>query len=185
MSIDATIIQQTRCWVESVIIALNFCPFARRELEAGHIHFQVSHNMNIEDSLHSLIGEFQRLDKSPEIETTLLIFADGFKKFDDYLELLDLANELLVTMKYEGIYQLASFHPDYCFAGESENHAGNYTNRSPYPMLHIIREGSLERALENYPDPESIPERNIKVACEKGTEQMRAMLQKCLVNRNY
>jgi hypothetical protein len=168
-----------------VIIALNFCPFARREVEAGRVHFQVSNDVNIEDALHSVVDEFQRLDISPEIETTLLIFANGFNKFDDYLELLELANELLVAMHYEGIYQLASFHPDYCFAGERENHAGNYTNRSPYPMLHLIREGSLERVLENYPDPETIPERNIKVASEKGAEQMQSMLQRCLEGRKH
>ena len=87
---------------------------------------------------------------------------------------------MLIEQDYEGIYQLASFHPEYCFAGEDETDAANYTNRSPYPMLHLIREASLEKALQNYPDAELIPERNIALARSKGLAEMKHLLERCL-----
>ena len=180
MTDHSTIIHQTQNWVRSVIVGLNFCPFAKRELERQSIHYQVSDNADLEACLHELIDECQRLDKHPEIETTLLIFAKGHHAFDDYLHLVELANALLIQQGYEGKYQLASFHPDYCFEGENETDAANYTNRSPYPMLHLIREASLEKALDNYPDPESIPERNIALARSKGLVEMKAMREACL-----
>ena len=176
---DKLIIERTRCWVESVVIGLNFCPFARRALESGRIHFQVGHDVDIEHALHSVVEECQRLDTCPEIETTLLIFARSCEEFDDYLELLDMANSLLASLGYDGTYQLASFHPDYCFAGETPENAANYTNRSPYPMLHLLRESSISKALEMHPNPEVIPERNINIARESGVEQMKSMLEKC------
>lgn len=179
MVVDKKIIQQTRCWLESVVITLNFCPFARRELEAGRIHFQVCHTIDIKTTLHRVVEECQRLESCPEIETTLLILAGGFEEFDEYLELLEMANDLIVSQGYEGTYQLASFHPDYCFAGESPDNAANYTNRSPYPILHLLRESSIEQALKKYPNPGIIPERNIKIARERGVEQMKSVLEKC------
>jgi hypothetical protein len=177
---DSKIISQTQCWINTVIVGLNFCPFAKREVDLGRIHYQICRDKEVEQALQCLVEECQRLDENPAIETTLLIFAEGFQIFESYLDLLHLANELLLAEGYEGIYQLASFHPDYCFEGESIGDAANYTNRSPYPMLHLIREASLERALEIYPNPESIPERNIKVARDKGAEQMREIIGKCL-----
>ena len=181
---DATIIEQTQQWVSSVIVGLNFCPFAKRELEKETIHFQVSHESGLDSSLkeclHEIIDECKRLDEHPQIKTTLLIFATAFENFDDYLDFVELANGLMIEQGYEGIYQLASFHPRYCFEGEDDNDAANYTNRSPYPMLHLLREDSLEQALENYPDPESIPERNIVVAREKGLAKMKKMLESCI-----
>lgn len=179
MTADPTIIRQTRCWVESVIVGFNFCPFAKHEVNSNSIHYQVSHASGIEQALHAVMQECQRLDENADIETTLLIFANALSGFDDYLDTLEFANTLLVEQDYEGIYQLASFHPDYCFEGEAPLDAANYTNRSPYPMLHLIRENSLERALENYPDPESIPERNIEFARNKGLDEMKAALTKC------
>ena len=180
MKNDSTIIEQTRHWVRSVIVGFNFCPFSKRELENETIHFQVSHESKLEACLHELVQECKRLDEHTGIETTLLIFANAMQSFDDYLDLIELANALIAELGYEGTYQLASFHPHYCFEGENENDAANYTNRSPYPMLHLIREASLERALENYPNPESIPERNVEFAREKGLDKMKSMLDKCV-----
>lgn len=173
------ITRQTSCWVETVIVGLNFCPFAKHEVKRGSVHYQVSESADIEPALHDLITECRRLDENTDIETTLLIFADAFGDFDEYLDMLELANHLMAEQDYEGIYQLASFHPQYCFEGEAASDAANYTNRSPYPMLHLIREGSLEKVLENYPDPESIPERNIELARAKGSDEMKAILEKC------
>lgn len=177
---DSIIIEQTQNWVRSVIVGFNFCPFAKHELESETIHFQVSHESKLEACLHELVQECKRLDEHPEIETTLLIFAYAFQNFDDYLDMIELANHLIIEQGYEGIFQLASFHPDYCFEGESTADAANYTNRSPHPMLHLIREASLEQALANYPEPESIPKRNITFAREKGLDEMKQMLEHCL-----
>ena len=180
---DSTIIKQTQYWVESVIVGLNFCPFAKREIKRGGVHYQVSQDTGIEQAMHSLITECERLDKNSSIETTLLIFPNAFSHFDDYLDMLELANELFVAQGYEGIYQLASFHPDYCFEDAPADDPANYTNRSPYPMLHLLREDSLEQALENYMEAEDIPERNIRKAREIGLAAMQNLLRDCYINK--
>lgn len=180
MQDDKTIVNQTRCWLKSVIIGLNFCPFAGREFENNSIHYQVSHAADAELALYHVMDECERLDDNPAIETTLLIFARAFQDFADYLDFLEMANSLLVEQGYEGVYQLASFHPGYCFEGETPDDAANYTNRSPYPMLHFIREASLEKVLLRYPEPELIPQRNIKLARSKGQVAMQTMLEHCL-----
>ena len=131
MTDDTTIISQTKCWIKSVIVGLNFCPFAKREIEQGSIHYQVSHATKIEQALHSLVNECRRLDEKPDIETTLLIFGGAFQEFDDYLDMLELANRLLIEQGYEGIYQLASFHPDYCFEGE------DVADAAPQPAAYV------------------------------------------------
>jgi hypothetical protein len=117
------------------------------------------------------------MDIEPATETTLLILPEGCTQFNDFLDLTAMAEQLLIDQGYEGVYQLASFHPDYCFAGEDENDPANYTNRSPYPMLHIIREASIEQALKTYPNPELIPERNIELTRKLGLEKIQALLR--------
>jgi hypothetical protein len=123
----------------------------------------------------------QFLDQSDDIETTLIIFPDSFAGFEDYLDLVELAEELASDQDYDGIYQVASFHPDYCFADAPQDDPANYTNRSIYPMLHLLREESLTKALENFPDPEGIPDRNIDFAREKGLKYMQLLRAACLV----
>jgi len=108
-----------------------------------------------------------------------LIYAGAFADFDDYLDFLGLAEALLSDQGYEGIYQLASFHPDYSFEEAALDDAANYTNRSPYPMLHLLRESSLEQAIAHYPDPENIPERNIALTRELGLTKMKTLLAAC------
>lgn len=166
-------------WVERVIMKYNICPFARQEVLADTIRYQVVENRQLDEVLNALIDECQLLDAHSEIETTLLILPRGFEGFYLYLDLVDMANDLLIEQGYEGMYQLASFHPDYCFDGEPQDSAANYTNRAPYPTLHIIREASMEQALANYADPESIPERNIAFAERKGTEFFVKLLHDC------
>ena len=102
--------------------------------------------------------------KNPDVETVIVIYPTGLESFFDYLDFLETANELLIEEGYEGTYQLASFHPDYCFDEVKQDDPSNYTNRSPYPILHILREASLERVLQSYKEPESIPENNINLA---------------------
>ena len=173
------IVSQTQCWLDSIIIEHNICPFAKRERDKGSIRFCVDENTEISQALENLVIECERLDQERDIETTLFILAQSGQEFNDYLDFLDIANHLLITQGYEGVYQLASFHPDYCFADSDEEDPANYTNRSPFPMLHIIREQSLEKALQSYPNPELIPEHNIEFCRNQGLEKMQQMLTKC------
>lgn len=172
-------IQSTKNWISNVIVGHNFCPFAKREVLRDSIHYQVAESNDLMVALQGLFAECQRLDQEPKIETTFIIYPNAFKTFKRYLKFLDLAEALLIDQEYEGIYQLASFHPEYCFADADLDDPANYTNRSPYPMLHILREASLEEALENYDEPESIPERNIKAARKMGLNQLKKLLKDC------
>ena len=173
------IICQTRCWIEKVIIGLNFCPFAYKVFEEETIHYKVIEKSDLAACLYAVADEWISLDKNFEFETSLLIFPKSFQEFEDFLEFVEMANTLLVDRGYQGIYQLAHFHPDYQFAGSDDNDPSNFTNRSPWPMLHVIRESSLEQALKSYPEPEAIPDRNIKLAREKGFEHMQNLLNAC------
>ncbi|MCK5917064.1 MAG: DUF1415 domain-containing protein [Cocleimonas sp.] len=171
------IIKSINNWLENIVIKHNFCPFAKKELLRNSIRYYVSEADNTEDALHHLMDELIFLDQHPETETTLLIIPEGFNDFDDFLDLVEIANALLEECHYRGIYQLANFHPDYCFQGSDNNDPANYTNRAPYPVLHLIRERSLERAVANHPDPEGIPERNIAYARELGLERLQSELK--------
>jgi len=177
------IVAATQNWLTSFIIAHNICPFARHVHENNGIRYQVINSDKLEDCLEALMEECRHLDAEPATETTLLIFAEACGEFDDFLDLAAIAEQLLIDQGYEGIYQLASFHPDYCFAESSDNDPANYTNRSPYPMLHIIREASIELALQSYQNPEQIPERNIALTRELGLEKMQAQLAACKANQ--
>lgn len=180
MTTEHTLITQAmQNWVKNVIVKFNFCPFARKEVEANTIAYIVSEDEKHEDAVMTMLEQLAHLDAHPEVETTLLIFAEGFKDFDSYLDLVDLANALLAAQGYEGKYQIAHFHPDYEFADSEPGDAANYTNRAPYPTLHLIREESMAEALANYDDPESIPENNIRLARRKGEAFWQQLLANC------
>jgi uncharacterized protein len=132
-----------------------------------------------EACLEAFLQECIRLDDNDSIETSFLLFPNAMADFNDYLELAELAEALLDKHGYEGVYQVASFHPDYCFAGESADDAANYTNRSIYPMLHLLREETMEQAIARYPNPESIPDKNIDFARKKGLAYMQLLRDKC------
>ncbi|HFD87698.1 MAG TPA: DUF1415 domain-containing protein, partial [Gammaproteobacteria bacterium] len=163
----------------TVIVGHNFCPFAKAVLDADRVHVAVIENSDFETCLEKLVLECERLDNDPAIETTLVVFPQAANNFDDFLDFIDLAEQLMATLGYEGVYQLAHFHPDYQFEGLTPEDPANYTNRSPYPTLHLIREASLEKALENYPQPEKIPERNIEYARKLGMETLAKQLASC------
>ena len=170
----ATQIAETKAWLSDIIIGLNFCPFAKKEFVNDTIHYYVSNDTNFDKALETLIHQCEFLLNNLSIETGLIIFDSGFDNFDQYLDLLDFSNQLIADSGYEGIFQIASFHPEYCFEGEpaddaDSDDAANFTNRSPYPMLHILREESLEKVLNTYSEPELIPEQNIAIAREKGS----------------
>lgn len=173
-------IQQTEKWIKSVVIDLNFCPFASKALLQKSIGYTVL-NEQVDTSLvlETLLKEYQLLDTQKKIETSFIILTDAFTDFKSYLTLIKKAEQHLQKNKYDGIYQLASFHPNYCFADSDENDPANYTNRSPYPMLHVLREDSLSKALSLYPHPEKIPDNNIKLAHEKGLAYMQMLRLAC------
>ena len=175
-------IDATKYWLEKTIIGFNFCPFAKKEFVSNKIHYEVIDEQNTEEQLHALFHEFKRLDENPELATTLVILPVGLESFFDYLEFLELSHDLLESAEYEGIYQLASFHPDYCFEDVKQDDTSNYTNRSPFPTIHIIREDSLERVLASYPNPEHIPQRNIDLANKQGATVFENILKSSLNN---
>lgn len=176
------VISQTKKWITDVVIGCNFCPFAAKEIKRDTIHYQVENSTELKDCLQTLLQECVRLDEQEQIETSLIIFPNGFKRFDDYLNLVLHAENLLKKHGYEGIYQVASFHPLYCFANSPVDDAANFTNRSPYPMLHLLREERVEQALKHYPNPEKIPENNIHFARQKGYAYMNMLREVCLKN---
>jgi hypothetical protein len=176
---ETEIINATRKWVEDVVVGYNLCPFAKRELVRNRVRFVVSEAETEDELLQALHSELQRLEDEPEIETTLLVHPGVLQDFGPYNEFLDAADGLLAYLEMEGVYQIASFHPDYQFEGTEPDAAENYTNRSPFPMLHLLREASLEAAIDNYPDVDSIPQRNIELMNELGSEKMRDILLSC------
>ncbi|MCW9006585.1 MAG: DUF1415 domain-containing protein [Marinobacter sp.] len=177
---ETEVISATRKWVENVVVGYNLCPFAKRELVRNRLRFVVSEAETEDELLQALHSELQRLEDEPEIETTLLIHPGVLQDFGPYNEFLDAADGLLAYLDMEGVYQIASFHPDYRFAGTEPDAAENYTNRSPFPMLHLLREASLEAAIDSYPDVDGIPQRNIELMNELGSEKMRSILRSCL-----
>ena len=170
MTNNTEIIAETKQWLKDIVIGLNFCPFAKKVFDSGSIHFYVDNSENIEECLAKLIEQCQLLDANSDIETSFILYPLILNDFDDYLDFLELANQLLAAQNYEGVYQLASFHPQYHFENTSVDDAENYTNRSPYPMLHLLREKSLADALKHYKDAEKIPLRNIELAQQKGAD---------------
>ncbi len=176
------IITHTTNWIKQVVIACNFCPFAAKALAKKSVRYVVIETTDFKTALTTLANEFEFLNGNENIETTFIIFLEGFADFLQYLDLVDKGERLLTKENYEGVYQLASFHPQYLFAGSNENDAANYTNRSPYPMLHILREDSITKALENFDDPDSIPEKNIDFAKTKGLEYMKMLAASCITS---
>lgn len=172
-------IEQTKNWVSQVIVGYNFCPFAKKEVVNNTIEYVDSQTESHEDAVIEMLSLIQQMRENDEIETCLHIFSKGFQNFDDFLDLVDLANAMLVSSGYEGFIQIANFHPDYVFADSDDSDAANYTNRAPYPTLHLIREASMARVLDIHPDPEGIPETNIKLAREKGITFWQQLLNHC------
>ncbi len=179
MTNKTLIIEQTQKWLSSVIIKHSICPFAKREHDNNRIHYEVIESNDLETQLEQLILQCEALDDDTSRETSLLIFPNALSDFEGYLDVVEISTELMTKQGYEGTYQLASFHPQYRFADSSIDDASNYTNRSPYPMLHILREESIEKVLANYPNPEDIPERNIKLTQDLGLEEMKKLLSDC------
>lgn len=174
-SLDDEIISQTKSWIKQIVIGLNFCPFAAQPFNDKSIHYKTINSSKLNIILEELIRECNRMDTDEGTDTSLLILPMGWSSFVNYLDLLDLAEKLIAEEGLEGIYQLASFHPEFLFARTNENDASNYTNRSPYPMLHILREEQVEKAIKKHKDIHSIPNANISKANELGVNYFKSI----------
>jgi uncharacterized protein len=168
-------IAATRTWVEKAVIGLNLCPFAKAVHFKGQIRYEVNLAQTPEALLEALIRELEFLAQAdPEkIDTTLLIHPHALTDFLDFNDFLDVADAALEDLELDGIIQVASFHPRYQFAGTGPDDIDNFTNRSPYPTLHLLREASIERAVESFPDSATIFERNIETLRRLGPEGWR------------
>jgi hypothetical protein len=157
-------ISATRRWVERAVIGLNLCPFAKAVYVKQQVRFVLSDASTPEALLEELAEELVLLrDTDPEqVDTTLIVHPDVLTDFLDYNDFLDNADAAVEALDLQGIIQVASFHPDYQFAGTMPDDISNYTNRSPYPTLHLLREASIDRAVDAFPDPDVIVERNVK-----------------------
>jgi len=160
---DDAIIAATRNWLERAVIGLNLCPFAKSVYVKEQVRFVVAPATSPEQLLETLMDELQRLSDTPseQIDTTLLIHPFVLTDFEDYNEFLDVADVAVEDMQLEGELQVASFHPDYQFADTDANDISNFTNRAPYPILHLLREDSIARAVDAFPEAEEIFEKNI------------------------
>lgn len=176
---DTQIVNHVRAWLTEIVIGLELCPFAKGELEAQRVRFSVTHAKDSVDLLIALEAELQRLQNDASIETALLIHPHALSAFDEYNQFLDLADSWLQQLQLDGIYQIASFHPDYQFADTQADDVENYTNRSPYPLLHILREASVQIAIETHSDIAAVPAANIKLMRKLGKQELQQRLAQC------
>ena len=174
---DAIVVQDMVRWLERAVIDLNLCPFAKGVHAKGQIHYAVSHATDARDLLQDLAAELEALaEASPDKrDTTLLMAPLCMRDFLDFNDFLELADELVESMDLAGILQVAAFHPQFQFAGTAPDDVGNCTNRAPYPTLHLLREDSIDRAVEAFPEAEAIFERNIEVLEQLGAEGWKAL----------
>jgi uncharacterized protein len=166
------ILQQTRLWLEKAVIGLNLCPFAKAVYVKNQMRLVVSKARHADDLLEELDRELDLLVATPaaEIDTTLLIHPTLFEDFLDFNDFLEIADSVVVEHELEGVIQLANFHPKFQFDGTTEDDISNYTNRAPFAMLHLLREESVDRAVEAFPEAEAIFEANIKTLEELGLD---------------
>ncbi len=169
---SATVTDHTRQWLEKAVIGLNLCPFAKAPHVKNLVRISVSQARHLDGFLEDLDRELQLLGDTPadELETTLLVHPTLFPDFDTFNQMLDIADAAVVDNGLEGIVQIAPFHPDFQFEGTDSDDIGNYTNRSPYPTLHLIREDSIAKAAQAFPDASVIFERNIALLEKMGHE---------------
>lgn len=160
---DAQLLGRMRLWLERAVIGLNLCPFAKAVHVKQQVHYAVCRATDAEPVLEVLRAELLALQASdPEVrDTSLLILPEGFADFVDFNELLVRADRLLRKSRLEQEFQIASFHPDYQFADAAPHELSNYTNRAPYPTLHLLREASIDKAVQAFPDAAEIYEKNM------------------------
>lgn len=171
MSIAETLVKK---WLDEVVIGLGLCPFAAKPLSQGRIRIVISQCASDNELLEDLEYELSLIDQSTkaEVETTLLVIEEYLQDFSEFNQFLDAVDNMLELGEWEGKYQIATFHPDYQFAGTHAEDAENLTNRAPYPILHILSEQNVSEQLEYYSNPEDIPKRNIERMNALSTEEI-------------
>lgn len=170
-------IADTRRWIERAVVGLNLCPFAKAVVAKGQVRFVLSDASTEQALLETLGTELVHLRETPAhaLDTTLIVHPHVLVDFLDYNDFLDSADALLAELGLEGELQVASFHPRYQFAGSVPDDVGNFTNRSPHPTLHLLREDSVSRAVAACPDPDAIVERNIATLRQLGVDGWREL----------
>ena len=165
-------IAATRLWLERIVIGLNLCPFAKAVYVKDQVRIVLSDATTTEALVEQLAEELVLLRDTPaeQIDTTLIVHPQVLTDFLDYNDFLDNADAAIEALDLQGILQVASFHPDYQFEGVAADDASNYTNRAPFPTLHLLREDSVARAVDVYPDPDVIVERNIQTLDRIGVD---------------
>lgn len=169
-NLPATVEQDMRTWLERAVIGLNLCPFAKGVHVKGQIHYVVSQATLPQELLQDLIRELKSLVAiDPAVRDTTLLIAPGcFPEFLDFNDFLAQADQALVDLALDGVLQIASFHPDFQFAGTAADDITNFTNRAPYPTMHLLREDSIDRAVEAFPEAEAIFEQNMQTLEQLG-----------------
>lgn len=168
------VIEHTRRWICSIVIGLNLCPFARRVFESDQIRYVVTESADEQALLADLTRELEMLAAAPidAVETTLLIHPLVLDDFFDYNDFLDVAEKRIDDLRLTGVVQIASFHPHYQFAGAVADAPENFSNRSPYPMLHLLREESISRVADNPDELREIPRRNVATLRNLGKKKL-------------
>ena len=174
-----SIIKKTQTWLQTAVIGLNLCPFAKAVHHKKLIRFEVSGAKHLDGFLECLDRELLLLKNTPasELETTLLIEPKLFEDFEVFNQMLDIAEQTVLEHGLEGVIQIAPFHPQFQFADTDENDISNYTNRSPYPILHLIREDSIAQAMQAFEGADTIFERNIALLQQMGHDGWQALWQ--------
>jgi uncharacterized protein len=175
----ADVVADTRRWLDRAVIGLNLCPFAKAVVAKGQVRIVDCPATTPEALLEAVGGELVHLRDTPadQLDTTLIVHPHVLQDFLDYNDFLDSADALVAEMDLEGVLQVASFHPDYRFAGTAPDDIGNATNRSPWPTLHLLREDSVARAVAAFPDPDAIVERNIATLHALGADGWAKLLR--------
>jgi len=174
---EAVVAAATRAWVKEFVIELNLCPFAGRFFIENSIRYEVCSSDNEEYLLESLFNEIKLLRTQDQIATTVLIHPNTHNDFAEYNQFLDAVDRLLEVSGCVGEFQVASFHPDYQFANTEVADVENFTNRSPFPMLHILREQLVTDAVNNYKDIHDISTANIRQLRKIGSAQLASQLK--------
>jgi hypothetical protein len=176
----ADVVTRTRAWVEHAVVGLNLCPFAKAPMAKGQIRYVVSDTTDPRVLLDELCAQMSALvaaDPS-EVETTLLIHPNALVDFNDFNDFLEAADAALEELGLDGVLQIASFHPDFQFDGTGSDDLGNASNRSPYPTLHLLREASVDRAVQAFPEAEAIFENNLRTLEALGPQGWAALREK-------
>ena len=176
---EVEVIERTKRWVSDFVVGLNICPFAKYPFDKDLIDYKVYDGIDLEEGLTVIASELSNLEieRPTESETTLIILTELARTFEAYLDLLDQAEEVLVSLKLEGIIQIASFHPEYQFAGSAKDDISNHTNRSPYPMIHLLREDSVYEATQRHPNVDQIPEQNVQLLESMDADEVKSYIK--------